>query len=455
MPELFLAGESRYRSLAEQIFAAAGWQVRSRADAGTMPAMAQAAVLLSGFVTDPFLEEDEQALARLRQVRDGGTIFLLLDEEREAGPRLTSLALRRALWLAEQSRAVRLADRKGRVQGWQIAVAAKSMRIGFAGGEALYRQARLAGVTFVKYDEVAVDEQADGMVLTFWAAGIDYRFSVDLLVSCQAAWQPQTAALAQAWGLREDRSTGGRWFQLAGMTSRRNVWLLDELLLTTDDQAAQVLARAANALQSLPQPGQAQVAVVEAAQCAFCYSCMRACPHGAPVAAVGERRMTIDVTLCSGCGLCAALCPGGAISLRDQGGEREAALPSRGERLLLLVCENAAAQMAMELAEQKEQLELVLLHCGGELNQKLLTEALAAHDRVLVAICNRQACRHYDGNRRVCATAKLLQEEFSLLGVERQRLQVIELAQAASLPLAAAVAAALREQTQGEEEVQL
>lgn len=54
-------------------------------------------------------------------------------------------------------------------------------------------------------------------------------------------------------------------------------------------------------------------AVVESAKCVACLNCVRVCPYEVPK--WGGERILISAEACQACGLCAAQCPAGAISL--------------------------------------------------------------------------------------------------------------------------------------------
>lgn len=78
-------------------------------------------------------------------------------------------------------------------------------------------------------------------------------------------------------------------------------------------------AAALAVLATPPQPGQAEV---DPDKCAMCLTCVRACPHSAPVALYDEGREKhvsfIQPEACLSCGLCVSLCPADAISHAGQ-----------------------------------------------------------------------------------------------------------------------------------------
>jgi heterodisulfide reductase subunit A-like polyferredoxin len=95
--------------------------------------------------------------------------------------------------------------------------------------------------------------------------------------------------------------------------------LLDEAIV----HAQAAAARAARLLSRDTITVGGQVAVVDAALCVGCLTCVRICAYGATridpdLAGVGgiPGAATIEAVLCQGCGLCAAACPARAIELR-------------------------------------------------------------------------------------------------------------------------------------------
>jgi len=110
-------------------------------------------------------------------------------------------------------------------------------------------------------------------------------------------------------------------------THRPGVWLCDPAQATAMSGAA-AAARVAAWLGHLAAQPQAIAAVVAAARCRACNTCVEICEFGAPqlvgdhresrsVSGVEEepqRNSWIDPAICTGCGTCAAHCPSGAIT---------------------------------------------------------------------------------------------------------------------------------------------
>jgi NADPH-dependent glutamate synthase beta subunit-like oxidoreductase len=98
-------------------------------------------------------------------------------------------------------------------------------------------------------------------------------------------------------------------------THRPGVWLCDPAQATAMSGAA-AAARVAAWLGHLVTQPQAIAAVVDAARCRACNTCVEICEFGAPqlVGEEPQRSSWIDPAICTGCGTCAAHCPSGAIT---------------------------------------------------------------------------------------------------------------------------------------------
>ena len=86
--------------------------------------------------------------------------------------------------------------------------------------------------------------------------------------------------------------------------------MLDENI----SQARAAAARAATVLSRTHLEVGAQVSRVDQSRCISCMTCVRVCPYGAPMVNA-NRKAEIIAAKCMGCGICAAECPARAIQL--------------------------------------------------------------------------------------------------------------------------------------------
>jgi len=135
----------------------------------------------------------------------------------------------------------------------------------------------------------------------------------------------------------------------------------------------------------------AKVAVIDAAKCAFCYSCYRVCTHRA-LGPDGDAMKCYEDE-CHGCGNCAAICPGQAISTEI--------VPAK-----VYACENSAYWGIFD----KSGVERI--PCGGSVGREILAEARRRYARVVLAVCVDDACKHAVGGKRGCQQAERLGVEY-------------------------------------------
>jgi heterodisulfide reductase subunit A len=194
--------------------------------------------------------------------------------------------------------------------------------------EDLYREAREAGVVFIRYlseegfDVVVEDGRLQA---AFTDTGLNRRMEVhpDLLVLASAVVPSEQSRLAQQFKISRnddgffaeahvklrpvDFSTEGVFVCGLGHAPKP----VDESIA----QAQAAAARAATLLAAERIPVSGTVAAVDPDLCSMCGVCASVCPYSAPGVDEKTGRMRIQSTLCKGCGLCAASCRSGAIRL--------------------------------------------------------------------------------------------------------------------------------------------
>jgi heterodisulfide reductase subunit A-like polyferredoxin len=202
--------------------------------------------------------------------------------------------------------------------------------------EALYTQAREAGIVFLRYQEGSQPQiRANGRLqITVHddVLGHDIALEPDLLVLSEAV-VPAEGSRDLAELLKFSCTLEGFFLEahvklqpvdfpaegifLAGMAHYPK--LLDETIA----QAGAAAARAASILSKDTLEVGGVVAVVDPAKCTGCLTCVRVCPFGAAqinptLVGVGGilGAAEIPAAACRGCGLCPAECPARAIQLQ-------------------------------------------------------------------------------------------------------------------------------------------
>jgi NADPH-dependent glutamate synthase beta subunit-like oxidoreductase len=131
-------------------------------------------------------------------------------------------------------------------------------------------------------------------------------------------------------------------------------------------------------------------------KCASCLTCIRVCPHHAPMVKVGGF-LYFDANMCHACGACASNCPAQAISIE---GHSEAEMIHRTERALegagedatlVFACSCTPSQPAMPGTEVRT----ITTTCHLRVSETVVLRALrSGAARVAFAGCIEASCRY-------------------------------------------------------------
>lgn len=206
--------------------------------------------------------------------------------------------------------------------GSEVYVLCKNLKIDGSQLEALYREAREAGVIFFKFvDRPAIADEGDYLSIRF----------VDQLLG------QEEVELRSELVVVEEKYTPSRGFDqlqgLLGISQPHNVFLypvksnrkgifyagacrgeleLREVLEDASDVAAEVV----RLLGSGRLDYDTGRVVVDPSKCALCLTCVRTCPHKAIEVDPDKRAALIIEVACEACGVCVSECPGKAIQMR-------------------------------------------------------------------------------------------------------------------------------------------
>jgi len=196
--------------------------------------------------------------------------------------------------------------------------------------EDLYREARLKGVRFIRYelDDKPVVEKKDGRL----------RVTVtDQVIKMPVVIDADVVTLASAIVPRGDNGRFAELFKVAmnqdGFFMEAHAKLrpvdfacaglfvcglahgpkaIDEAI----SQAKAAVSRACMILSHKERMAGGAVAEVNPDLCAICLTCVRVCPFGVPQIDFENAVAKIDPGACQGCGICASMCPNDAIQVR-------------------------------------------------------------------------------------------------------------------------------------------
>ena len=194
--------------------------------------------------------------------------------------------------------------------------------------EDLYKQAREAGIIFIRYEPEApprVSADADNRLVldvTDHVLRLPVRLRPDLLVLATGIVPNANRELFEMFKV----PVNADGFLVEAHAKLRPVDFSSEGIFLAglahypkpiEETIAQARAAAARAMTLLSRDAimvGGVVATVDAGKCAACLTCVRACPYGIP--RVDEHsHAVIDPAICHGCGTCVAECPGKAIRL--------------------------------------------------------------------------------------------------------------------------------------------
>jgi heterodisulfide reductase subunit A-like polyferredoxin len=194
--------------------------------------------------------------------------------------------------------------------------------------EEIYKEAREAGVIFIRYDldhppEVTVDAQKRlRLTVRDHVLRMPVSLHPDLLVLAAAVVPNENKPLFELFKVPIN-SDG---FLVEAHAKLRPVDFASEGIFLAglahypkplEESIAQAKAAASRAMTILAKEGilaGGVVASINANSCASCLTCVRECPYGIP--RVSTYSAKIDPSQCHGCGVCAAECPAKAITMQ-------------------------------------------------------------------------------------------------------------------------------------------
>lgn len=327
-------------------------------------------------------------------------------------------------------------------------VLTRNLKVAGQGLEALYREAKAAGVVFFKFEGNPVQFQQDGETVAVEfedePGGETFRIQPDVLVVDEFLRPSESLSLlAKTLDVHTDASG---FLQVENVhrfpvfTNRRGIFAVGPARgpLLPSEMASDAAAAAAAMLAPL-EPEVRFRAEIDRHLCIRCLTCFRICPYRAVRIGEGTRiRVEVAAEACEGCGICAAECPRQAIAMAAvQGGAEplESSLaPEKASAALLVFCCARSSARAAELAEclghsRPEGVRCVEVPCTGMISLQHLLAAFAAGARqVMVLACHEDNCHSEIGNQRARMRIEQLRTHLAAMGMAPDRLQFHTLA---------------------------
>jgi heterodisulfide reductase subunit A-like polyferredoxin len=195
--------------------------------------------------------------------------------------------------------------------------------------EKYYKEARKAGVVFIRYSEenVPTISDIDGMLSAVKVESPDFPELIaieadNLILSTGLNANEDNKRISDM--LKVPLNANGFYVE-AHMKLRPVDFATEGLFLCglahspkmideNISQARAAAARAATILSKTHLEVGAQISSVDQNKCISCMTCIKACPYGAP-ALNYDHKAEIEKAKCMGCGICASECPARAIQL--------------------------------------------------------------------------------------------------------------------------------------------
>ncbi len=194
--------------------------------------------------------------------------------------------------------------------------------------EKFYKQARKAGVVFIRYDEekppVVTEDQ--GLVVALKSSDFPEPIEIEAdLVVLSTGISPPEDNRRVSNILKVPLNPDG-FFVEAHLKLRPVDFAVEGIFLCglahspkfmdeNISQARAAAARAAAVLSKTHLEVGAQVSRVDQSRCISCMTCVHSCPYGAPFVNK-DHKAEIAAAKCMGCGICASECPARAIQLK-------------------------------------------------------------------------------------------------------------------------------------------
>lgn len=323
----------------------------------------------------------------------------------------------------------------------------RDAKVAAKGLEKLYRDLRVSGALFYKFNESLplFEKRGDQWVAVFQdpELGMETELAPDLIVVDEELRSPFHKGVLADVVTRKYPLTRG--FQpesvrfLGVLTPRRGVFAMAAAknpCAAPDriNDAHRVMVEISR-LKDGPQGATGPRAEVDQDKCAICLTCVRQCPHSA----IGfESAALVDAASCYACGICVSVCPMRAITMED----KEPQAPRKDDldrfsgdldltgKIVAFICKNSASR-AMESASASvcKKIYPIMVPCAGSVDQSHILDAFSKGcEGALVMGCHSGNCVSIYGSDLTAARIESAKVMLSEAGVDPERLSFVTLA---------------------------
>ncbi|MGE4283966.1 MAG: hydrogenase iron-sulfur subunit [Clostridia bacterium] len=364
------------------------------------------------------------------------TIVYIQDFPEESPDIMTSIALDRITKISKMKNQVFYLSQFMKAPGREL--------------EALYTEARNSGVVFIKYDKLSINyHPSSGFSVQFFDGYESILINDCVLISASKLMPDKNSnQISKIFRIRlneEGFIDKDKHFLYPVSTNRKGIYVLDNTSnLIDDDTLLSTVRYTVSEIRSEINKGQNELyAQVDAEKCAFCYTCYRICPHAAMTPDHDNSAMKNLNQGCYGCGICASVCPAGAININNTVTDNHLT----SNILKVFCCENsteiAIKNIKMQLNSFYDDIEISTVSCGGEVSAGGIISAMQRYKKVLVATCMDDACRHFEGNKRAHKQVLRAKEMLKAAGLDESRVEYIQLSHVMSRVMSECVKEAL------------
>lgn len=373
-------------------------------------------------------------VAEKTMVPGGKTVFLT-GTVKESNPVVMAEVMKAALMLKNW--------------GEKVYILLNNLKVAGDGLESLFRESREAGVMYVKFtdDTPEITQKDDGITIEFNDAVTRQRFrlSPDTLIVDETL-KPSKAHthLGDTFRLHLDAEgflQADNVHRYTVQTNRRGILVAGPSRGVMDNNAQQADAACAVSLtlECLKGTGQERntPADIDAGNCVRCLTCYRLCSYRA-IRINQEFRVAVIPDECERCGVCAAECPRGAISIENlkDPEDCDTVVASADEftpSITAFCCARSAGYAKISAGESGEAipegLTTVTVPCGGGIASEFILDALKTRsDGVLVFTCHNGNCHSEHGATLANSRAEALSGVLEASGLEKGRVSVKRIA---------------------------
>jgi quinone-modifying oxidoreductase subunit QmoB len=335
----------------------------------------------------------------------------------------------------------------------QTYILTKNLKVAGDGLESLYRDTKNAGTIYIKLTDADLDihQGEKGHVRIEFFDEItskNFRLTPDMTVVDETIVPSRHITdLAKIFHIETDDNgfvqadnvhrynvlTNRKGIMVAGPS--RSILDVDGGRIDGENAALTVSGLGAGRTET-----EAEKAQVHEGRCIRCLTCYRLCPYQAITL---NTRVTVVPNACERCGICAAHCPRGAVRITDldPGVISDLITTDTGMQtqkpftpfIVAFCCRRSAAQ-SRDLAICMGQklplgLRVVEVPCSGAVSYDHIFAALHNNaDGVMVLTCHKGNCHSEHGNIYADQTVEQVQEIFSRIGFEKERILIQTLA---------------------------